>query len=80
MTLPLHVACSTGKRNDVKKIIESVPLHDLEAKDETGKTPLMLSVMHNQIECATLLLLKAGVHVDNSDSSGQTALHIATNK
>ncbi|KAF8785043.1 inversin-like [Argiope bruennichi] len=79
MTLPLHVACSTGKRNAVKKIIESVPLHNLETKDETGKTPLMLSVMHNQIECATLLL-KAGVHVDNSDCSGQTGLHIATNK
>ncbi|GFT69449.1 inversin [Nephila pilipes] len=79
MTFPLHVACSTGKKNSVKKIIDSVPLHALETKDEMGKTPLMLSVMHNQLECTTLLL-KAGVHIDNSDNFGQTALHIATNK
>ncbi|GIY98730.1 hypothetical protein CEXT_99921 [Caerostris extrusa] len=79
MTLPLHVACSTGNRNSVKKIIDTVPLHLLETKDETGKTPLMLCVMHNQVECANFLL-KAGVHVDNCDHAGQTALHIASNK
>ncbi|GFY39899.1 inversin [Trichonephila inaurata madagascariensis] len=79
MALPLHVVCATGKKNSLKKIIDSVPLHVLETKDEMGKTPLMLSVMHNQLECSTLLL-KAGVHIDNSDNLGQTALHIATNK
>ncbi|GFW15492.1 inversin [Trichonephila clavipes] len=79
MALPLHVVCATGKKNSLKKIIDSVPLHVLETKDEMGKTPLMLSVMHNQLECSTLLL-KSGVHIDNSDNLGQTALHIATNK
>ncbi|GFS72610.1 inversin [Nephila pilipes] len=79
MTLSLHVACTTGKRNLVKKIIGSVPLKELETKDEMGKTPLMLSVMHNQLECS-ILLLKADVYIDNSDIFGQTALHIAANK
>lgn len=77
--LSLHVACSAGKKKTVKEIVDSVPVRVLEIKDESGKTPLILCIANNQTECATLLL-KAGVHVNNSDGSGQTALHIAVHK
>ncbi|XP_042910687.1 inversin isoform X1 [Parasteatoda tepidariorum] len=79
MPLPIHIASSSGNKNFLKRLIDTVAPEVLEIKNECGKTPLMLAVIHHHFECVNLLL-KAAVHVDNSDSLGQTALHIATNK
>ncbi|KAG8195468.1 hypothetical protein JTE90_002640 [Oedothorax gibbosus] len=73
---PLYVACASGKKKTIKEITDSVSVRVLETKDESGRTPLIICIANNQTECATILL-KAGVHVNNTDTSGQTALHIA---
>lgn len=77
--LPIHVACVTGNKFALKSIISSIPKCGLESKDYLGRTPLILTVSCNYLECAAVLL-KARATVDNTDNAGQTALHIAACK
>lgn len=77
--LPIHIACVTGNKGALKSIISTLPKRGLEIKDYLGRTPLILTVSKNHIDCCAILL-KAGVTVDNTDNAGQTALHIAASK
>lgn len=74
----LHASASLGDRNTLRKIVDAKPSL-LEKKDLLGRTPLVCSILHNQVDCASLLI-KAGARVNNSDNCGQTALHLAVNK
>ncbi|HSF16836.1 MAG TPA: ankyrin repeat domain-containing protein [Vicinamibacteria bacterium] len=49
---------------------------DLEKRDDAGRTPLMLAVLHDDVETATGLIA-AGADVDAVDAYGRTALIIA---
>lgn len=77
--LPIHIACATGNKGALKSIVSTLPKRGLEIKDYLGRTPLILTVSKNHIDCCAILL-KAGATVDNTDNAGQTALHIAANK
>ena len=49
---------------------------DINARDDDGNTPLLLSVRHSRPALLSLLL-KRGISVDVRDKQGRTALHIA---
>lgn len=77
--LPIHIACMTGNKGALKSLISCIPKRGLESKDYLGRTPLILTVSGNYLECG-VVLLKAGATVDNTDNAGQTALHVAACK
>ncbi|XP_013788852.1 inversin-like [Limulus polyphemus] len=73
---PLHETALSANKTSMKKFLETAPAVALEHKDDFGRTPLIYSILQNNLSCASLLL-KEGARVDNSDNVGQTPLHWA---
>ncbi|RSL65920.1 hypothetical protein CEP54_004081 [Fusarium duplospermum] len=67
-------AFERGHISVVKEILEQAT--DLEHRDETGRTPLVLAASEGYIELVKLLLGK-GVDVDSKDEEGRTPLSYA---
>uniref|UniRef100_K3WLG1 Uncharacterized protein n=1 Tax=Globisporangium ultimum (strain ATCC 200006 / CBS 805.95 / DAOM BR144) TaxID=431595 RepID=K3WLG1_GLOUD len=80
---PLHVAVKFGYVDAVRALLRYGA--SIDAEDSQGRTPLVLSIMENQVECAQLLQTQShGVHAhveeqkqDEEESGGDdnTAVH-----
>lgn len=73
MSMTLADAIINGDQEIVIKLLETEDINDL---DEYGFTPLIETVIVNNIELAELLLAR-NVDVDKGDVSGRSALHWA---
>ena len=71
----LHEHASNGNKKQLQDCILSGEF-DINGVDNMGRTPLIYSVLVEQIECVNLLL-KHGANIDKPDSDGRTALHWA---
>lgn len=72
---PLHAAAiEAGSVAVIKRLIDAGS--QINAKDQKGCTPLMISIYH-QYQEAALYLIKTGAAVNVQDSDGDTALHFA---
>jgi len=71
----LHECASNGNKKQLQDCILSGEF-DINGVDNMGRTPLIYSVLVEQIECVNLLL-KHGANIDKPDSDGRTALHWA---
>ena len=70
----LHSAASTGDINTLSRLLNEGA--DIDAKDETDWTPLLLAAYMGHIEVVRLLLGK-GADIDAKNNYGDTSLHKA---
>jgi ankyrin repeat protein/beta-lactamase regulating signal transducer with metallopeptidase domain len=70
----IHLAARAGDLEEVKAFIEKGT--DINAKDQSGRTPLFLTVCADTNDVARFLIAK-GADVNAKDSSGDTPLHSA---
>ena len=68
----IHKAVFKGNLNRVVALLKDHP-EQLESKDNLGRTPLQLAVIHNKLEIAELLLAN-GADVNARDADQQTPL------
>eukprot|EP00743_Colponemidia_sp_Colp-15_P010316 GILK01011346.1.p1 GENE.GILK01011346.1~~GILK01011346.1.p1 ORF type:complete len:317 (+),score=36.73 GILK01011346.1:358-1308(+) len=74
----LHAAAQSGHSAVVKQLLQwSCSQQFIDAQDETGLTPLMLSSQFGDA-CAVSALLHFGADVSVADNTQQTALHFAS--
>ncbi|KAK0741360.1 ankyrin repeat-containing domain protein, partial [Schizothecium vesticola] len=71
---PLHVAARFGRNVVIRLLLRYKA--DINARDLTGGTPLMIAVVSQQ-RGTTKLLIEKGANVNDSDSVGATPLHFA---
>lgn len=72
---PIFEAVRTNNFEQLQKLHEEGA--DLNAKDESGRTPLMIAVINNH-EFLAKKLIRFGVNVNIADKNGVTALHYAS--
>jgi len=72
----LHENCSMP-RLEVALVIASCPDVDIEATDNTGRTPLMAAARVGGLTALMTLLLKKGANINAVDEDGATALSLA---
>ena len=73
--MALHAAFNRGRSAKVGKVI--LDIHDLNAYDDSGRTPLLRAAYHGNVDVAReLIRAKADVHL-KARGSGRTALHVA---
>ena len=72
---PLHTHAFNGNKKHLQDAILSRE-YDLNELDHTGRTPLIYSILVEQVDCFNLLL-KHGADIEKPDSDGRTALHWA---
>jgi ankyrin repeat protein len=75
---PLHWACTEASIPHVALLLAKGGA-DIEAKDASGCTPLLIAAQYGQVEVVAFLLQK-GAHLLAVDKSGDTALHWAAYK
>lgn len=69
---PMHVAVKTGYVNAVRALLRYGAAMDVE--DSLGRTPLVLSIMENQVECVQLLQTTATTVNQEPDTQPTDAL------
>nr|AFI99112.1 ankyrin repeat protein Diego [Clytia hemisphaerica] len=72
---PLHVHAFNGNKKLLQDALQSKE-YGVDDIDSTGRTPLIYSVLVEQIDCFNLLL-KHGADIDKPDTDGRTCLHWA---
>ena len=75
---PLHWACTEASIPHVALLLTKGHA-DIEAKDSSGCTPLLIAAQYGQVEVVAFLLQK-GAQLLALDKSGDTALHWASYK
>jgi palmitoyltransferase ZDHHC13/17 len=75
---PLHWACTEASIPHVALLLTKGHA-DIEAKDSSGCTPLLIAAQYGQVEVVAFLLQK-GAQLLAVDKSGDTALHWASYK
>lgn len=73
---PLFAYC---RRGDIEGIKKTVNIVNLDAKDDKGYSPLMLSAYYGHYE-AVVLLLNLGADIHSRDKNGNSILMAATFK
>lgn len=73
----MHVAIFCGHPETVKLLLECPNIDPNIKEDETGDTPLMTAIMHDQEECFDLLLKHPKIDVGIENKHGRTALGVA---
>lgn len=71
----LHMFAISGNRKKLQEAINTGS-YDINETDNMGRTPLIYSVLVEQMDCV-ILLLKSGANPDKPDGDGRTALHWA---
>ncbi|XP_022104116.1 inversin-like isoform X2 [Acanthaster planci] len=74
----VHAAAVNGDKSALSKLLNNSH-DDINAGDQFGRTPLMLTVLADRLECAELLI-KHGANINSIDSVGRTAFHWAAYK
>ncbi|KAJ8019835.1 Inversin [Holothuria leucospilota] len=74
----IHAAAVNGNKATLQKLLKD-PNYHVDEVDQFGRTPLMLTVLADQFDCAEVLL-KNGANVDAKDHWQRTALHWAAYK
>lgn len=79
--ITLHFALEQNNKWNVIRLIEN-PEVDLNSKNKEGLTPLIFSVMYNELEITQVLLdcKNKSIDIDARDSKGKTALACAAFK
>jgi len=72
---PLHEAVATGKRPGVVR--ELVMMFGVNKLDDSQRTPLMFAALGNNKRSSCSTLIEFGANVNQQDTSGLTALHVA---
>jgi palmitoyltransferase ZDHHC13/17 len=75
---PLHWACTESSIPHVALLLGKGAA-DIEARDSSGCTPLLIAAQYGQVEVVAFLLQK-GAQLQALDKSGDTALHWAAYK
>ncbi|XP_038071832.1 inversin-like [Patiria miniata] len=73
-----HAAAVNGDKSALSKLLNNSH-DDIDAGDQFGRTPLMLTVLADRLECAELLI-KHSAKVNSVDNAGRTAFHWAAYK
>ena len=77
---PLMVAAFFRNFEIVKMLIESNLINDINARDNTGQSALLMAVRGGDSEIVSILLKYEGIDVNAIDKNGQTALHVASSR
>lgn len=67
---PLHEA---ARRNDLEAVKQLLVHNDINMRDSSNRTPLIIAAYYNRYEVAKFLI-NNGANLDNRDSSSSTAL------
>lgn len=73
---PLHNAAIDNKEAELKSLLSSEKVPDLDARNLSGYTALHLAVAHGKSSCA-LLLLDTGSACNTKNERGESLLHTA---
>ncbi|WP_353284266.1 ankyrin repeat domain-containing protein [Wolbachia endosymbiont (group A) of Lasioglossum fulvicorne] len=71
----LHLAARLGKLEAVEGLLEKKA--NVNAQNDTGKTPLHVAAEHDHKEVVEALLKVEGINVNAQDGYGSTPLHLA---
>lgn len=71
---PLHIACKLGSIAVATYLVEEGA--ELEAVNHLGKTPLMIAIENEELECIKMLTA-AGANINHRDKSRYTPLYLA---
>ena len=74
----IMVAARFGEFEIVKMLIESNLINDINAKDNTGQSALLMAVQGGDSKTVNILLNYKGIDVNAIDKDGMTALHAAS--
>lgn len=77
LRVAFNVACSVG-RIEIAKLLFDTGRVDINYQDQYGQTPLMLSIMDNDISTSKFLLAKHNIDINKQNNQGNTALCLAT--
>ena len=73
----LHYASSKGREGMVMRLMKCLGPGKLNAKNSTGRTPLMLAVMYGELECARELAKEEAVELDTKDAEDRGLEEVA---
>ena len=74
---PLGYACKRGRHEIVELILNSTNV-DINIKDSTGNSCLILATLYGKLEIVELLLAQTQTNVNEINNNGETALIIAS--
>ena len=73
----LHEACSVGRKDVVRLLLEDVHDADVDVRDKDGRTALHEACICGNDDVVRLLLCRSAGCVNVTDNNGSTVLHLA---